>query len=577
MLHGNPIRDVFGNINLAASGELGIGVGEEGRGSGERAVLEGLVGRVEGLVDLVVSKFGDEEDLSQDATMLGPASQEPWLGGTRDPGIDDGAIFLGTGSLSRKSLCDITHWMEDLYIWGDHAYGMVESPTSVRRGKTRRSGRANKTQIQEGETRDEAANPVEPAKTPSAGPSEGQATEGQDGKMEKMVNYLKLGYGSYWTIPGVPTGPKPASPALQAGPQNAPKKEVTDPKESRPKLTQRTPSAEAVGHYLIGLKGEIEEAESDQYFSGDSADLDASSNSRTVLRTVNVELDSEALGRPEATITRDFQHPANMLTQSQIMGNLLPGYNSHDLNKAKKLRVVVYVNRPFIFVFLFQLRTDSLAWDSMYRSLHHQLAPLKKSLLASTKYRPERPDAGQAASSIYNLVWDPKAFTVQSTVPNIPETYSPEDSWSRADALNTHLHLLNIHNATRGKSGDVERTQKTNRGWWIVWTRRSDDDESTNPSTPGNSSPSPPPTADVRPPSETGSGPSKQEQERERLNRESTSTGKEIFLVRKASDHSAFNKLSTYGEATGFESAGRLVQGIGVDTRRYVEELLTLL
>jgi len=55
MLHGNPVVSVFGGIKLAASGELGMGVGEEDRGSGEREVLEGFVGRIEGLVDLVVS------------------------------------------------------------------------------------------------------------------------------------------------------------------------------------------------------------------------------------------------------------------------------------------------------------------------------------------------------------------------------------------------------------------------------------------------------------------------------------------------------------------------------------------
>lgn len=58
-LHGNPARSVYRGINVAASGELGVGVGEEERGSGEREVLEGLVGRIEGLVDVVVSKFGE--------------------------------------------------------------------------------------------------------------------------------------------------------------------------------------------------------------------------------------------------------------------------------------------------------------------------------------------------------------------------------------------------------------------------------------------------------------------------------------------------------------------------------------
>ena len=60
LLHGNPANDLYGGIKIAACGELGVGVGEEERGSGEREVLEGFVGRVDGLVDLVVSKFGSE-------------------------------------------------------------------------------------------------------------------------------------------------------------------------------------------------------------------------------------------------------------------------------------------------------------------------------------------------------------------------------------------------------------------------------------------------------------------------------------------------------------------------------------
>jgi hypothetical protein len=47
MLHGNPAVSVYGGIKLAGSGELGMGVGEEDRGSGEREVLEGFVGHGE--------------------------------------------------------------------------------------------------------------------------------------------------------------------------------------------------------------------------------------------------------------------------------------------------------------------------------------------------------------------------------------------------------------------------------------------------------------------------------------------------------------------------------------------------
>ncbi|RFU72182.1 hypothetical protein TARUN_10078, partial [Trichoderma arundinaceum] len=52
---------------------------------------------------------------------------------------------------------------------------------------------------------------------------------------------------------------------------------------------------------------------------------------------------------------------------------------------------------------------------------------------------------------------------------------------------------------------------------------------------------------------------------------------KEIFLIRRASDHVGFRKASDEGASGGGEGMGRLAQGIGVDTRRYVEELLTLL
>ncbi|CRK26240.1 hypothetical protein BN1723_018261, partial [Verticillium longisporum] len=120
MLQGNPTRSLLGSINIAASSELGIGVGEEERGSGERDVLEGLVGRIEGLQDLIISRFGSNvTDLESS-----DGSTAPWLGTGREPGPDDGAIFLGVGGLSRKSLRDVTCWMEDLYTWGSNAYGV---------------------------------------------------------------------------------------------------------------------------------------------------------------------------------------------------------------------------------------------------------------------------------------------------------------------------------------------------------------------------------------------------------------------------------------------------------------------
>ncbi|KAM5352550.1 hypothetical protein ACJ41O_005272 [Fusarium nematophilum] len=582
MMHGNPARDIFGGINIAASGELGVGVGEEDRGSGEREVLEGLVGRIEGLVDLVASKFGDynPEAPPPDAPSGDP---EQWLGTGQEPSPEDGAIFLGTGALSRKSLRDVTHWMEDLYTWGDHAYGVIESPTSVRRAKRRRASRAAAQQAASAQPPSTgASDPVKPT-TESPGPEaatkdQPQAREVEDGKLDKMVSYLKLGYGTYWTLPGTSGDTTPKDSSDAPPPQKDAKSAEEPSNPPRPAKPGRTPSYEAAGHYLIGLKGEIDGEYSDP--DSHTSDDDVEHNSRTLLRTVNVELESEALDRPEATIVRDFEHPASALTQSQVVGNMLPGYDSHDLNKAKKLRVVVYVNRPFMFTFLFNLRTDSLALDALYRSLHYQLAPLRKPLLLSTKYRPERPGAdagGKAGNSIYDLIWDPKSLTVHSSIPNIPDTYIEPVPWSRPDALNTHLHILNLYVTTRSRAAALERTEKSSRGWWIVWTRLLDrQDEplsaSTNLSTIHEAGGDAESNPDDKP-AEQDDGDGGGDGDAESRPRTPDVT-KEIFLIRRASDHVGFRTDASTG---GGDGAGRLAQGIGVDTRRYVEELLNLL
>nr|CEG04110.1 unnamed protein product [Fusarium clavum] len=574
MMHGNPARDIFGGIPIASSGELGVGVGEEDRGSGERAVLEGLVGRIEGLVDLVVSKFGDY-NLESPPPNDSYGDPEQWLGTGREPGPDDGAIFLGTGALSRKSLRDVTHWMEDLYTWGDHAYGIIESPTSVRRAKRKRAADRAAQQA----AQDQTQTPTdEPAKEPAAQATAGESSKDQpqeqapeDGRLDKMVSYLKLGYGTYWSLPGGVTASGDSSPNQPQDTKQNPKPVQDTPKVTRPNMAGRTPSYEAAGHYLIGLKGEIDQdySGSDSASSDDAAD--GEHNSRTVLRTINIELESEALDRPEAITVCDFEHPASALTQSQVVGNMIPGYDSHDLNKAKKLRVVVYVNRPFIFTFLFNLRTDSLAMESLYRSLHHQLAPLRKPLLLSTRYRPERPglDNGSSSSNssntIYDLVWDPVSLTVHSSLPNIPDAYDDSDPWTRADALNTHLHLVNLYISTRSRSTALERTEKSSRGWWIVWTRlldRQEDTASNNLSTiqEGGADADTEHDAGLKEDERKYSGPDSRHPD----------VAKEIFLIRRASDHVGFRTENADG-------AGKLAQGIGVDTRRYVEELLNLL
>lgn len=683
LLHGNPAVNIYGGIKLAASGELGVGVGEEERGSGEREVLEGFVPRIDGLVDIVVSRFGyarptkeSEKDAKLTTGRPKASPTEPWLGTGAEPAAEDGAIFLGTGALSHKSLRDVTHWLEDIYSWGSNAYGVKVNPTSARRlrQKSRRS---------EGSAKPDAAMPVSqdattslpihtisvkedshsprigsPSATPKAGsPSDDPARKGsisnteQDrgrttkslrsstsralsdtsstksaksavGKSGKFVNFLKFGYGTHWSLGG--QSPEPPESVQEPHEAGIPPK-VTDlvPKESpvitRELLTpanakESRPFDDSKGHYLVGLLGDLEEDDDDNANLKNESDSgsDNGSASRTLLRTLTVELERASDARAEADISIDFGNNeihANASTHasSQHTNESTTSYEIQDRNKTKKLRIVVYVNQPFIYAFLFELRTSTLAYSALYKSLHHQLGPLQRPLLVSTQETLSRPEMSTTDSSndlaapIYDLIWDPKALTVTSTIPNIPLPIprSEDDrGWSRMEALNTHMQVLNTYNDTRLNRRELERTAKTSRGWWVVWSRILDTEEQSDDY--GDETPSGlTPTLKTETSTDSNqtatsrtstmlqgslySGPAHPFLERSKRNKW-VPKDKEIFLIRKASDYMGRSQgvmaaSSGYlGEGLGWGSSApaKLAQGIGVDTKRYIEGLLNM-
>lgn len=195
------------------------------------------------------------------------------------------------------------------------------------------------------------------------------------------------------------------------------------------------------------------------------------------------------------------------------------------------------------------------------------------------------PDGMPNISPIYDLVWDPRTLMVHSSIPNIPDpgtliaeglsSAALAGSWSRMEALNVHSQILATINGTRHSCNEIERTCKTSRGWWVVWMRL--------------------------PPSQM----SQQETlESSDLNVSSQSFNtdelREAFLIRRARDSEPAASKSTGsriasgmwsgmgmgmggasqsqrmgGKAAGWGPKG-LAEGIGIDARRYVDELLSL-
>lgn len=182
---------------------------------------------------------------------------------------------------------------------------------------------------------------------------------------------------------------------------------------------------------------------------------------------------------------------------------------------------------------------------------------------------------------VYDFVYDPSNLTIRSSIPNIPDlgvstSESPSSSpntqtpWSRVESLSIHHRLLSTYTETRARPLETERTCKTSRGWWIIWVRMSDSTNSRSSESDLSSA------AD-------GDGDLQHQ---------------EAFVIRRASDHVPAVAHSRSGSGTRFfrdlggapsspglpssssraadTGPGKLVEGLGLDARRYIENLLSL-
>ena len=262
-----------------------------------------------------------------------------------------------------------------------------------------------------------------------------------------------------------------------------------------------------------------------------------------------------------------------------------------------------------MFTFLLDPETPELSSTSFYRSIHYQLGPLQKPLLSSTSPDriPERllcTDAYQGSAGnkplsqqeqIYDVIFDSTNRTLHTSLPNIPEPGiihpksatvqdrsqpQPQPPWSRLDALNVHAQLVNTFIETRSNPSEMERTCKTNRGWWVLWMRLRDRQQADNNQTTAEDQQGPPGSSSAHPPSQAV---------------------KEVFLVPKAGDSTALgHKPRGASGGSGFfsnlvglstapnsvtGSAGRhppgagaaqFGEGVGFDARRYINGLLSL-
>ncbi|PGH07843.1 hypothetical protein GX51_01553 [Blastomyces parvus] len=630
LLNGNPAVEVFNGIKLAATGELGIGVGEEEWGSGEREVLEDFVSRTDGLVDLVVSRFGDPSPNSQkdnspgqQSTNVGSAAgSHMWIGCNTPPRSFDGVVFSGVGAISKQSLTRVSHWMEWIYRYGEDTFGVRRDPKSIRRRKRRKipEGRASN-----GESK---ANPKSPNHTPKRSLSPGipppiivgpdptpkQATEMSKSResslnardntkssaenstdlsgfgTEKFMKLLTLGYGTSWADPSNFSLSHPRVNFLRFGGSPQPATGEADflsVSSSTAPETMPLPRTDNNGRFIIGLRDDPEIEDSDEEDDPQDSELrdtqgKGAQKERTVLRTLTLMMG-------ESASNGDFE-------------------DTTSIDNYQDLQVVVYLNQPFMFTFLFESQTSSLSSPTFYRSIHHQIGPLQKPLLLSTsldkipqraplwnQYRNSK-ETPSEQSPLYDFIYDPETRFIHTSLPDIPEPGMPvqtiklsspsssEPAWTRQDTLNVHTQIINTYIETRNRASEIERTCRTSRGWWVLWMRLKDSNED----------------------SHVGEGEGDGEAD-EREQQSPTPSAhhlipapkapKEAFLVRKASDcavaghsrhssgarffrdisgASAASQSSTGNGQGSWSGPGKLAEGVGLDARRYIQALLNL-
>jgi hypothetical protein len=364
-----------------------------------------------------------------------------------------------------------------------------------------------------------------------------------------LYKYLTLGYGSTWSLSAQQRSPSPAkAQSTEAEEQKtlntgSLKQEDTalkaDPKGSKKEKGVIQELAKSNGCFLIGLVGDLEREESIDGIQEDSGS--------TTSRTLHVQMDTRRSG--DQSLAEESQ-------QLRVVVYLVSDDRAVGLCRLRPEQC-----QPFIFTFLFEPSSPNLAIPSFYRSLHYQLGPLQVPLLSSTdpqraaqRMKNAKLEGSLAITKpIYDLIYDPELHTVHSNVPNIPSHEPLENSistqsspWTRLEALNVHVQILNTFQATRRRVMEIERTSKTSRGWWVVWTRL------------------------------PSSGMATQDTSRTRH--------REAFLIRKASETapkaSRFSTSSLRGIQSSSKdstwSPSKLAEGIGVDTGKYIEGLLNL-
>ncbi|KAA8895484.1 hypothetical protein FN846DRAFT_911707 [Sphaerosporella brunnea] len=475
MLHGNPVIDILAEKAIRmAGGRLGKEIGLQ-----ERVFMEGWIKKekTHGLVDMVVSRFGgedkeEEEGGKDDSGTTASKRSSLWFwssqqGGTASTTKDttkkhaqdqpppvlipsDGCVFKGIGALEVN---DVANYLSELYEKGDDTY--VVTSNGVRR-KRRRKQRPNGTPrlgISSGESSPRrSTSTVRHARTESDGPRRTGSNLGREPEVQDSA-------------------PQPGDPPQETTPAQA---SSSSPPEGDTTAKYRNlinANSKILNLLTFGLSSRVQSMHLRGSSISSEAGIAAAAESPEDSNNNNIENDP-AEAEPSNKLQRgsfligfqgdldiediddDHEDSSGRITTRTVY---LPRASSTAL---EELRLAVYTNKPFLFAFLFTPTSRSLSSPSFYRSLHHQLSPIVRSLLSKSPTPPKT-----SLKPPFDLFLN--GGCVYTTLPAIPEPGRELPGWTRAEALHVYTIILGMMQ----QKGDRERSARSMRGWWINWLK----------------------------------------------------------------------------------------------------------
>ncbi|KAI5360118.1 putative vacuolar fusion protein Ccz1 [Septoria linicola] len=533
LLHGSPATDIFSGIKLSSGGELGMGVGEEDWGSGERVVLEDLVRRTEGLVDVVAARFGDEAP-PKEVAVTSDIEALPWMGGGNYPIASDGIVFGGVGSISKPSLRNVSLWMRQIYTYGEYAYGVRDNPLRERKKRRRRQmpvpdagsdfvdesdprpkvpavpdstvakdfGKPNKSPTldgADGDSNDEARSTARPGIPPpivsAAETSLNNATRytktaavpvtlpGNDttlGVPDQYMKYLTFGISTLVKSgqqkrPEAPRRTSTSSSKTMTEQRHAasrlPKHEAL-PELDEADLTQVEPIPE--GQTLqdkIAMQKRLEQQ--GHFIVGLKGDLDSVPENSDV--TVDDTKDEEfgglrnVLRTIHVQLSTDRMHEQERTSLQRKLSDAGLPAGVEGFDDFKRHRVLIYVHRPFMYCLLFEHRTPSLAVASFYKDMHRNLMPIHKPLLSSTSYTKVAQRIDDAQASSSDTA---SIMSGQSSSSMISQPSPIYDLLYDPALLTVHTSIPNIAEpGTPAAEGILTKRSQKGSASSAVWTR----------------------------------------------------------------------------------------------------------